>query len=274
MEEPMTGTVFITGAGSGIGEATARLLVAKGYTVYAGVHSGKIDGVSCIALDVTDPASVADAALRVAADAPGGVRAVINNAGIIVQGPLELTRPEDLLQQFAVNTLGPAYVIQSFLPLLRAGHGRVINISAPTARVAFPFLPALSASKAALSSLSDALRLELAAWNIPVIEVSPGSTSTRIFAKADELEQSSLAAADPEVAALYSAQRAAARWALARQKPSPVEPVARTVLTAVTASSPKRRYPAGSGVRAGEFLGRLPAGLRERLIMRVLGLSR
>lgn len=269
----MPGTVFITGAGAGIGEATARLLASEGYTVYAGVRSRKLDGVTCIPLDVTDPASVADAARRVAAESPDGVRAVINNAGIIVQGPLELTRPEDLQHQFAVNTLGPAYVIQSFLPLLRAGHGRVINISAPTARVAFPFLPALSASKAALSALSDALRLELAAWNIPVIEVSPGSTSTQIFAKADELEQSSLAGADPSLAALYSAQRATAAKALAKQKPGPVEPVARTILTAVATSSPKRRYAAGSGVRAGEFLGRLPAGLRERLIMRVLGLS-
>jgi len=268
----MTGTVFITGAGAGIGEATARLLASEGYTVYAGVRSGNLDGISCIPLDVTDPASVADAARRVAAASPDGVRAVINNAGIIVQGPLELTRPEDLRHQFAVNTFGPAYVIQSFLPLLRAGHGRVINISAPTARVAFPFLPALSASKAALSSLSDSLRLELAAWNIPVIEVSPGTTDTRIFAKADDLEQASLVAADPEVAALYSAQRAAAVKALAKQKPGPVEPVARAVLTAVRAGSPKRRYPAGSGVRPAEFLGRLPAGLRERLITRVLGL--
>jgi NAD(P)-dependent dehydrogenase (short-subunit alcohol dehydrogenase family) len=275
----MPGTVFITGAGAGIGAATARLLAGDGYTVYAGVHSGAGDlegaaGVSLVPLDVTDPDSVAKAARHIAAEAPDGLQAIVNNAGIIVQGPLELTRPEDLEREFAVNTLGPAYVTQAFLPLLRAGHGRVVNISAPTGRVAIPFMPALSASKAALFSLSDALRLELAPWGIPVIVVSPGVTDTRIFAKADGRARSGLATFDPDLVALYQGRLLAAARASARQRPAPVEPVARTVAAAVRARSPKRSYTVGRDARLASILALLPAGLRERAVASALGFGK
>jgi NAD(P)-dependent dehydrogenase (short-subunit alcohol dehydrogenase family) len=274
------GNVFITGAAAGIGAATTRRLAASGYTVYAGVHSGPgaldgVPGVRQIPVDVTDPASVAAAAKQVASQAgKRGLHAVINNAGIIVQGPLELIRPEDLQRQFAVNTLGPAYVIQAFLPLLRAGHGRVINISAPTARVPIPLLAALSASKAALNALSDALRPELAAWNIPVSVVEPGATDTQIFAKADAAARTALAAADPARAALYRDHLAAMAGVASRQRPRPVEPVARAVAAAVQARTPRRRYTAGPDARMADLLARLPAGARERLLLRFLGLGR
>jgi NAD(P)-dependent dehydrogenase (short-subunit alcohol dehydrogenase family) len=92
-----------------------------------------------------------------------------------------------------VNTFGPVYVAQAFLPLLRAGPGRLINISTPTARVAMPFMAPIGASKAAVASPSDALRLELAAWNIPVIVVESGGTQTDTFTKADVQARTTLA---------------------------------------------------------------------------------
>jgi NAD(P)-dependent dehydrogenase (short-subunit alcohol dehydrogenase family) len=282
---PARGSVFITGASAGIGAATARLLASEGYTVYAGVHSGAgaldgLPGVRQVPLDVTDPGSVAAAARRVtelqltARAADQGLHAVINNAGIIVQGPLELVPPADLLRQFRVNTLGPAYVVQAFLPLLRAGHGRVINISAPTARLPVPFMAPISASKAALASLSDALRLELAAWGIPVCVVVPGGTDTQIFAKAQTAAEAGLAAADPGRVALYSDQLAAVGRAAARQRLGPVEPVARAVLTAVQAGRPRRQYTAGSGARVFGILAHLPASQRDRLVSAVFGLGK
>jgi NAD(P)-dependent dehydrogenase (short-subunit alcohol dehydrogenase family) len=274
------GGVFITGAAAGIGAAVTRLLAQDGWTVYAGVHRdtgslGRVPGVRQVPVDVTDPGSVAAAARHVTGQAgEHGLRAVINNAGLIVQGPLELARPEDLQHQFAVNTLGPAYVIQAFLPLLRAGHGRVINISAPTARVPMPFLAAMSASKAALSSLSSALRMELAAWGIPVTVVEPGSTDTQIFAKADAAARDALAAADPHRAALYRDHLAAVGEAAARQRLGPVDPVARAIVAAVQAREPRRRYTVGTGVRQAGVLARLPAARRERMIMSYLGLGK
>ena len=171
-----------------------------------------------------------------------------------------------------MNTLGPAYAVKEFLPLLRAGGGRVINISAPTARVPLPYLAALSGSKAALSAMSDALRLELAGWNIPVIVVEPGATDTRIFAKAAAAATISLNSVDPGRVALYERQVAAIAAAAAGQRTAPVDPVAKTIAAAVRAAKPRRHYASGIEARLAGVLACLPAGLKERLITRLLGL--
>jgi NAD(P)-dependent dehydrogenase (short-subunit alcohol dehydrogenase family) len=112
-------------------------------------------------------------------------------------GPLELVPPDELRRQFEVNALGPAHVIQAFLPLLREGRGRIVNISAPTARVPIPFSP-VGASKAALESLSDSLRIELGAWGIPVAVIVPGGTATPIWQKADTAAQAALNGTEPK----------------------------------------------------------------------------
>jgi NAD(P)-dependent dehydrogenase (short-subunit alcohol dehydrogenase family) len=229
--------------------------------------------VELVPIDVTNPASVGDAAALVAdAAGPQGLRAVVNNAGIIVQGPLELIPATELRRQFEVNTLGPVHVVQAFLPLLRAGNGRIVNISAPTAHVPVPFLGPIGASKSALESLSDALRLELAAWRIPVTVVEPGGTDTAIFTTAEAAARAALATVEPARVALYERQLAAVARAGARQKLGPVGPVGAAVVTAVTARRPRRRYRAGRGVLAFAMIARLPAGLRERLVCAAVGL--
>lgn len=279
MPQTSKGNVFITGAATGIGAATTKRLADAGYRVFAGVHTetGSLNGtpgVEPVAIDVTDPASVEHAAKTVQ-EAVGkhGLRAVVNNAGVIVQGPLELVPSDELRRQFEVNTLGPAHVIQAFLPLVRAGKGRIINVSAPTARVPVPFMAPIGASKAALASFSDSLRVELGAWGIPVVVIEPGGTDTAIFAKADAATQAALGAADPARVALYSDQLAAVAKAAAKQKLGPTDAVAKTIVDAVTARKPKRRYMAGSGVAIFGVLAHLPTGLRERLIKTVFGLG-
>jgi NAD(P)-dependent dehydrogenase (short-subunit alcohol dehydrogenase family) len=273
------GSVFITGAATGIGAATTRRLAEVGYRVFAGVHRDAgslagIPGVQPVAIDVTDPSGIENAAKVVdEATGGGGLRAVINNAGVIVQGPLELVPAEELRRQFEVNTLGPAHVIQAFLPLLRTGKGRIINISAPTARVPVPFMAPIGGSKAALASFSDSLRLELGAWGIPVTVIEPGGTDTAIFQKAETAARATLGAADPAKAALYSDQLAAVAKAVARQKLGPTEAVAKTIVAAVEAGKPKRRYAAGSGTAVFAVLAHAPASLRERLIKTVFGLA-
>ncbi|MCX4093685.1 SDR family NAD(P)-dependent oxidoreductase [Nocardia sp. alder85J] len=274
MSESGQGNVFITGASAGIGAATADLLVRRGYTVYAGVHTTPATprpGLRPIPIDVTDPESVSAAAELVAGEVgDAGLRAVVNNAGIIVRGPLELVAPAELRRQFEVNTLGPAYVCRSFLPLIRAGQGRIVNISAPTARVPIPFLGPIGASKAALVSLSDALRGELAAWRIPVVVIEPGGTDTQIFAKADQVAAATLAA---DSGALYSAQLAAVAKVEARQSPGPVDSVAAAVVRAVGARKPKRHYAAGTGVRLFATLAALPDPVRDRAVAGAFGLN-
>jgi NAD(P)-dependent dehydrogenase (short-subunit alcohol dehydrogenase family) len=279
MAQAVRGSVFITGAATGIGAATTRRLAEAGYQVFAGVHReagplASIPGVHLVAIDVTDPSGVEKAA-KVVGEATGGagLQSVINNAGVIVQGPLELVPPEELRRQFEVNTLGPAHVIQAFLPLLRTGKGRIINISAPTARVPMPFMAPIGGSKAALASFSDSLRVELGAWGIPVTVIEPGGTDTAIFQKAETATQAALGAADPAKVALYRDQLAAVAKAAARQKLGPADAVAKTIVAAVEAPKPKRRYAAGSGVAIFAVLAHLPASLRERLTKTVFGLS-
>jgi NAD(P)-dependent dehydrogenase (short-subunit alcohol dehydrogenase family) len=271
--------VFITGAAGGIGSAAAGLLAERGYTVFAGIHNraGSLPDVPSIRrvpIDVTDPVSVTAAAEQVEREAPdGAVDALINNAGIIIQGPLELVPAADLRREFEVNTLGPVYVTQAFLPLLRRRGGRVVNISAPTARVPVPFMAPVGASKAALVSLSDALRTELAAWRIPVVVVEPGGTATEIFAKADAAARSALASTDPRQVALYRHHLDAVAVAAGKQKLGPPDVVAGLILKAVQARRPKRRYSGGSGSRLFGALSHLPAGTRDRVVSRAFGLS-
>ncbi|MCK9894220.1 SDR family oxidoreductase [Frankia sp. AgB32] len=283
MVEQTRGSVLVTGAGGGIGVVTARALVARGYHVYAGVRrpggpdgpAGRLGaaGIEEIELDVTDPGSVREAADEIAARQRGaGLTALVNNAGVLVQGPLELVPASEMHRQFAVNVLGAAEMVRAFLPLLRHGDGRIVNISAPTGRLAVPFAGPISASKAALESLSDALRVELEPWRIPVIVVVPGAVDTQIFVKSAAASQAAMDAADPRQVALYSQQLAAVAKALDGNKPSPPEKVAATIVRAIEARRPKTRYLATTDARVFGIVARLPAGLRVRLLRSQLGL--
>jgi NAD(P)-dependent dehydrogenase (short-subunit alcohol dehydrogenase family) len=272
--------VLVTGAGGGVGSALTRALAERGFTVYAGVRSGAgewadLPGVRVLTLDVTDGQSVAAAADTVRRAQGGeGLRAVVNNAGVIVQGPLELVPDDELRRQFEVNVFGPALVTRTFLPLLRAGGGRVVNVSAPTARVAFPYMGPIGASKAALESLSDASRIELAQWGVPVVVVQPSGMTTDIFAKAQAAEDESMLDADPETVRLYRPAMEAFRRASAKQKLDPVDDVVKTLVKAIETRRPDRMYVVGGVARQAAILSRLPSGLRDRLLVGALGLGK
>jgi NAD(P)-dependent dehydrogenase (short-subunit alcohol dehydrogenase family) len=257
--------------------AVTRALLERGVTVYAGVRSrapAQLAGAVPVTLDVTSADSVSAAAKQIADRQGGrGLQAVINNAGLIVQGPLELLPESELHHQFDVNVYGPVRVMQAFLPQLRLGKGRIVNISAPTAMIAVPFASPISASKAALASLSDAARLELAQWGIRVVQVIPGGTATEIFAKAEQAAADALAATDPARVALYQSALAAVATAAARQRLDPVETAVRAVVKAALSPRPKNRYVAGNA-RVFAILARLPVGARDRLLARTLGLAK
>ncbi|HEU0170944.1 MAG TPA: SDR family NAD(P)-dependent oxidoreductase [Acidimicrobiales bacterium] len=272
---------MLTGAAGGVGRVLTEALVARGYLVYAAARRPDdprlVEGsrVRPVSLDVTDPESVARAAAEVAGAQEGrGLHAVINNAGLIVQGPIELLAPADLRLQFDVNVIGPATVLGAFLPLLRAGRGRVVNISAATARVAVPMMGPIAASKAALESLSDALRVELAPWGIPVSIVEPGAMETSIFAKAAAQAGGALAAVPAERRALYEPSLAAVAEANASATLHPVDTIVGPVLAALSARRPKPRYVSGSDARALVMLAHLPVRTRDRVRARALGLHR
>jgi NAD(P)-dependent dehydrogenase (short-subunit alcohol dehydrogenase family) len=264
--------VLVTGASAGIGAATVEALRRKGFRVYAGVHTTPVDSGETVSLDVTDEASVQAAATEIAKHEPQGLRAIVNNAGVIVNGPVELVPAAEWARQLAINVTGPAIVTAAFLPLLRTGRGRVINISAPSAKVAIPFAAPMSASKAALDSLTDALRLELAPFGIPVISVVPGSIETEIFTKAAIAAMTSLAAAPPETLGLYQEQLMALAGAMGKQTKQPPSTVADVIVKAIEAPRPRTRYVANRDARVFDALAPLPTPVRNKVLTKALGL--
>jgi NAD(P)-dependent dehydrogenase (short-subunit alcohol dehydrogenase family) len=165
-------------------------------------------------------------------------------------------------------------VTSAMLPLLRAGQGRVVNVSAPTARVPGPFYGPISASKAAVQALSDVQRLELERWGIRVVIVEPGTLETQIFAKAAAAAQKSMAAQPAERVALYQQQIDTVGAALAKIKPSSPSIAANAIVTALTARKPKPRYTVGPDVRLIGIVSRLPLNTRDRMMRSVTGLAK
>ncbi|MGF1430977.1 SDR family NAD(P)-dependent oxidoreductase [Kitasatospora sp. LaBMicrA B282] len=271
--------VLVTGAAGGVGVATTRALLKAGFRVYAGIHSHTGDlpespDVHVLKLDLTDPESIAAAVAAVRANGDNGLAGVVNNAGVIVQGPMELVPAEELQRQFEVNVYGPALVTRAFLPHLRRGKGRVVNITASTARVPGPFFGPISASKAALQALSDAQRVELAHWKIPVVVLEPGALQTEIFVKADAASQRAAAVQSPELVALYRDQLAAVGKAMAKIKPSSPTILADAIVKALTVGKPKPRYNVGPDTRLVGLVSRLPLRTRDRMISGVMGLNK
>jgi NAD(P)-dependent dehydrogenase (short-subunit alcohol dehydrogenase family) len=194
--------VLITGASSGIGEQTVKLLIRKGYSVLAGVRS-KTDAdrlrvnygekLFPLLFDVTLHHQV-EQAFKEAEKIIGQneLVAIINNAGIVVNGAVLYIPIEEWKQQFDVNLFGVIRTTQTFFPLLKPSSSsvhhpkRIINISSVSGLFASPFLGPYAASKYALEAMSDALRRELFMFDIQVVLIEPGSIKTPIWSKAKE----------------------------------------------------------------------------------------
>jgi NAD(P)-dependent dehydrogenase (short-subunit alcohol dehydrogenase family) len=275
-------TVLITGGSGGVGSALARQLASDGWQVFATARDPKTiertkkgaGEVVPIALELTDDASVAAAATAVREHTgERGLDGLVNNAGVIVQGPLELVPSSELRRQFEINVLGQMALTQAVLPQLRAARGRIVNVGAPTGRLAIPLMGPIGASKAALHSINDALRMELRHQGIVVSLVVPGALETEIFAKAAAAADVAGPASD-EAARQYAAVLEAAAAKMAEMKASPVDATVKAIRTALTERKPKARYTAGSDARQLELLRRLPTGLRDRALMSAVGMSR
>lgn len=281
------GSVVITGASTGIGEAGALRLDKAGWRVFAGVRkeadtqrlkSQASERLTPIMVDVTEQPQI-DAAARLVTEAlgSGGLQGLVNNAGTSFNGPLEFLPIERLRQQLEVNTIGQIAVTQAFLPLLRKAGGRIVNVTSIAGRTTSPFLGPYSASKHALEALSDALRQELRPWKMHVAIVEPGSIKTEIWGKgqrdADELEKM----LPEEALMLYGKAFNALREAARRIESQGIPPdrVARAVEHALTSSRPRTRYVVGFDATMQRLLDDLlPDRLLDALTARFLGLPR
>jgi NAD(P)-dependent dehydrogenase (short-subunit alcohol dehydrogenase family) len=276
--------VLVTGATGGIGSAVTARLAAAGWSVFAGVRdrragealAGAANGeVTPVVLDVASEESVAVAAIQVAELAgERGLDGLVNNAGIVVEGPVELLTGEDLRRQFDVNVIGAMSVTRAVLPLLRRAGGRIVNVGAVNGRTSVPYFGASAASKAALAAFNDALRLEVRPFGVEVSIVEPTPVETEIFVKATAAAERSRAGLDPTVRALYEPGVKAVQNAIADGGSKPVDVVAVAVERALTARRPKTRYPVGKQPRLVMGLRFVPDRMRDRLLARELGLSK
>jgi NAD(P)-dependent dehydrogenase (short-subunit alcohol dehydrogenase family) len=278
--------VVVTGASTGIGYATARVLSERGYRVFGGVRrdadatrlSAELGtNFTPVLFDVTDRIAVRSAADEVAralgADTLFGL---VNNAGIAVPGPLLYLDLDDFRRQLEVNLTAQLAVTQAFLPLLGADRarvgapGRIVMMSSVGGRNATPFTGPYNASKFGLEGLSESLRRELMIFGIDVVIVAPGPIDTPIWDKADALDPATFGNT-PYVDALRKMKDFALEGG---RKGFPPERVGEVVLTALTAARPKTRYTVTPHPYMTWLLRWLPKRWVDRAMAKRLGLGK
>jgi NAD(P)-dependent dehydrogenase (short-subunit alcohol dehydrogenase family) len=278
----LMGSVLVTGASTGIGEACALRLDRLGHRVYAGVRSQEhakglreqgSDRIVPVFLDVTDQDQIDAVAEQIAADG-GSLDGVVNNAGIGRGGPLEYLPLDIWREQLDVNVLGQVAVTKAVLPFIRAARGRIVFIGSIGGKVSTMLMGPYGASKFAIEAIGESLRAELRPFGISVSVVEPGAIKTRIWEKgrqeADRLER----VLPEEAQTRYATHIAALRKAMDMQDRQGASPdkVAAAVEHALFSSRPKTRYPVGNDARIQSLLVRwLPDRPREAIIRRFAG---
>lgn len=274
------GSILVTGASTGIGEACAAAFDRRGWQVFAGVRRDE-DGKSLeskssghlrsVHLDVTDLASV-DAVAKEINEKVGdnGLTAVVNNAGIAVGGPVEYVAIDEWRRQFEVNVFGQVAVTKAMIPLIRrsGSGGRIVFIGSIGGRIASPLIAPYSASKHAIEAIAESMRHELAGTGIRTVVLEPGAVRTPIWDKgmsdADDIE----AVLPPEGLERYAQAVAGLRKAMEFQARTGLDPdvVARVVVRAVTSPRPAARYLVGRDAKAMAIVARvLPDRARDAL---------
>ena len=267
---------LVTGASSGIGEATARQLAAAGFTVYAAARRTERmqqlteAGIRPIAMDVTDDASM-QTGVKTILNEQGRIDALVNNAGYGSYGALEDVPMSEARAQMEVNVFGAARLIQLVLPQMRAQRsGTIVNVTSMGGKITTPLGAWYHATKFALEALSDCLRMEVARFGIDVVVIEPGGIRTEWSGIAAEKVRA-VSSSGP-----YAPQGNAVANSLTsestHQRSSPPELIGRTITKAVTARRPKTRYAVGYGAKPMIFLhGLLPDRTFDAFIRRATG---
>jgi NAD(P)-dependent dehydrogenase (short-subunit alcohol dehydrogenase family) len=282
------GSILVTGASTGIGEACALHFDRLGWEVFAGVRrdqdaehlKAKATGrLHPVAVDVTDQASVDRAVKELATALDGaGLTAVVNNAGIAVGGPVEYLPLAEWRHQLEVNVIGQIAVTQGVLPLIRRSgpHGRIVFMGSIGGRIATPLVAPYNASKHAIEAIAESMRHELAPSGVRVVVVEPGAVRTPIWDKGQSAADDIEAQLSAEAMARYGDAVAELRKAMAFQARTGVEPevVARVVEKAVTSARPAARYLVGRDAKLMAAIARfLPDRGRDATMRQVMKLA-
>ncbi|MDT5064104.1 MAG: hypothetical protein QOK02_259 [Mycobacterium sp.] len=272
-------SVLVTGAGRGIGRSIVEHLAARDWDVIAGVRSdtdatavtaANPRRIKAVILDVTDDAHVAELADAL----PERLDAIVNNAGIVVSGPIEAVASDDWRKQLDVNVIGQLAVTRAVLPRLRGSQGRIVFISSVNGRLSMPMIGPYCASKFALEAAADALRMELRPWHIPVVIVEPAQTDTDMWRTADTMVTDAEAALTSEQRALYAKHIAGMKKMIPMARRMAVDPakVSAVVETSLTTRRPRARYVVGAGPKVQvALMANLPSAIRDRVLRKVSG---
>jgi NAD(P)-dependent dehydrogenase (short-subunit alcohol dehydrogenase family) len=275
-------SVVITGASTGIGWATAKLLLDRGFRVFGSVRkqadaerlTGEL-GVNFTPLlfDVTDEAAVLAAAREVRAALDGETLAgLVNNAGIAVAGPVLELPADQFRHQMDVNVIGPIIATQAFGPLLgsdpslKGPRGKIVMISSLSGRNGNPLLSAYSTSKFALEGLSESLRREMMLFGIDVIIIAPGAVKTPIWGKDVDI---SVYRNSPFFPALQKIRQFMRQLG---EKGLPAELIAARIADVLTAANPKVRYQMTPNPMQHLIGTILPKRMVDKIIAKRLGL--
>jgi NAD(P)-dependent dehydrogenase (short-subunit alcohol dehydrogenase family) len=274
--------IVVTGASTGIGAATVNKLARRGFHVLAGVRREVdadalrglgIEGIEPCILDIIVESDITAIADRVARDPQRRpLRALVNNAGIAINAPVETLPITQWRQQFEVNLFGHIAMTQALLPALLNSSGTVVNISSVGGKVALPTYGAYAGSKFALEAVSDALRREVSAAGVKVVVIEPGAVKTEIAERG--ITTSEGLKADMTVAQLARYSKVMnAVMAQARsfnETGVSAEAAAAVVAKAVTASRPRTRYTIG---RDAAILLQISRFVSDRVLDRIVRLN-
>ncbi|GAA1546672.1 SDR family NAD(P)-dependent oxidoreductase [Brevibacterium picturae] len=268
-------TVLVTGAATGIGLATARLLAANKWRVLGTALPDQDStalrdaGAKIVEVDLTSRSSLTSLIRTVSATSR--LDALVSNAGIAIPGPLEGLSADELHLQFGLNTIAPMILAQGVLPQLRASGGRMIFMGAGQGRAALPFGGPYGASKAALAALTDALRTEIADSGVAVSLIEPSAVRTDILTTTRERGQALLDRLPHDIAERYRDPMRAtfARSEKALRGAIAPDTLSQLVLRVLTTPNPKPRYLVGREAVGLAFLALLPARQRAKLVSRI-----
>ena len=266
----------VTGASTGIGAATARELARRGFHVLAGVRRERDadairgPGIEPLIIDITNADHIEALAARVYGDPQGTpVRALVNNAAIQANVPIEAFTIGEWRNMFEVNLFGQVAVTQALLPALIRSSGRVVNISSVGGKVAMATYGPYAGTKFALEAVSDSLRRELATSGVQVVVVEPGAVRTEMLGRAIATADRLVSAMTPEQSRRYGplVHAVNAQAVSSTKSGQPAEAAAKVIAKAVAARKPRTRYTVG---RDAALITRMVRLLPDRTLDRVL----
>lgn len=259
-------TVLVTGASTGIGRAVCLDLAARGWRVFGSVRREQdaeafaaatpADSLPMTPLlfDVTDRAAI-DQAMEELQERLQGERlyGLVNNAGVAIGGPLAYLPMEDFERQIAINLTGVLHCTQAFLPLMRGGPSRLIQVSSIAGKVGFPLLGPYHASKHGLEGLSDCLRMELKHLGVDVVLIEPGPVQSQVWQTAKAHAQETEKRIPPQAFADYQRMMTQVAKAAAKSEQNgvPALECAKVIRRALESPRPRTRYVVG---RPGKVL--------------------